>query len=102
MDNLPAWAVSGIAVAVGLMPGLAMATQSSFIVKAAIALSPMLTFSAAGVIGWFLRRVLLERPEVAALSGSEPSRLEPASVAAPPVWAGPDGFLTRSVHGQPK
>ena len=84
MDNLPAWAVSGIAVAVGLMPGVAMATQSSFIGKAAIALSPMLTFWAAGVIGWFLRRALLERPEVALQSRREPLREGRAGVAPPP------------------
>jgi hypothetical protein len=44
MDNLPDWAVSVIAVAVGLSPGLALLM--------------------ARPIGRFLRR-LLERPEVA-------------------------------------
>jgi hypothetical protein len=34
---------------------LAGTTQSWFTVKVAVALSPMLTFWAAGVIGWFLR-----------------------------------------------
>jgi hypothetical protein len=37
------------------------ATQSWFIVKVAVALSPILTFRAAGVIGWFLRRRLRVR-----------------------------------------
>jgi hypothetical protein len=44
MDNLPDWAVSVIAIAVGLSPGLALLM--------------------AGPIGRFLRRALWERPEV--------------------------------------
>jgi len=44
-------------------------TQSWFFVKAAVAFSPILTFWAAGVIGWFLRRTLWRRPEVAPQSG---------------------------------
>jgi hypothetical protein len=48
------------------MNGLpAGATQSGFIVKAVVALSPMLTLWAAGVIDWFLRGVRLLRSEVA-------------------------------------
>ena len=39
-------------------------TQSWFYVKAAVALSPILTFWAAAVIGWFLRRTLWRRSEV--------------------------------------
>jgi hypothetical protein len=37
------------------------ATQSWFIVKGVVALSPMLTFWAAEVIGWILRRTLWRR-----------------------------------------
>jgi hypothetical protein len=44
MDNLPEWAVSIIAIAVGVSPGLALLM--------------------ARPIGRFLRRVLLERPEL--------------------------------------
>jgi hypothetical protein len=63
VDSLPDWALSIIAVAVGLSSGL-----------------PLLM---ARLIGRFLRRVLLERPEVAPQSGREPVRVAPA-VAAPP------------------
>jgi hypothetical protein len=61
MDNLPAWALQIIAVAVGLSPGLAVLM--------------------ARPIGRFLRRELLERPEVAPRSAREP---EGPAVAAPP------------------
>jgi hypothetical protein len=61
MDNLPDWAISIIAVAVGLTPGLALLM--------------------ARPIGCFLRRTLSERPEVAPRSGREP---EGPAVAAPP------------------
>jgi hypothetical protein len=44
------------------------ATQSGFIVKAAVALSPMLILSAAGAIDWFLRSLPWPRSEVAAPS----------------------------------
>jgi hypothetical protein len=43
-------------------------TQSWFIVKATVALSPALTFWAAGVIGWFLRLTLWRPPQ----SGGRP------------------------------
>jgi hypothetical protein len=52
MRNLPDWAVSVTAVAVGLSPGLALLM--------------------ARPIGRFLRRALLERPETAPRSGREP------------------------------
>jgi hypothetical protein len=45
MDSLPDWAVSTIAIAVGVSPGLALLM--------------------ARPIGRFLRRTLLERPEIA-------------------------------------
>jgi hypothetical protein len=61
MDNLPDWAVTIIAIAVGLSPGLAILM--------------------ARPIGRFLRRVLLERPEVAPQSRLEPVRQEPAGVS---------------------
>jgi hypothetical protein len=48
------------------------ATQSWFIAKVAIALSPILTFWTAGVIGWFLRRTLWQRSEAAPQSGRHP------------------------------
>jgi hypothetical protein len=48
------------------------ATQSWFVVKATVALSPMLTFWAADVIGWFLRRPLWRRSGVAPRSGGRP------------------------------
>ncbi len=51
MDNLPDWAVSIIAVAVGLSPGFALLL--------------------ARPIGRFLRRTLLETPETAPQSGLE-------------------------------
>jgi hypothetical protein len=61
MGNLPAWAVSVIAVAVGLSPGL--------------------VFLMARPIGRLLRRVLLEWPEVAPQSRREPVRQGPAGVS---------------------
>jgi hypothetical protein len=64
MDGLPDWVVTIIAVAVGLSPGLALLM--------------------ARPIGRFLRRVLLERPEVALKAGRELAREELAGVAAPP------------------
>jgi hypothetical protein len=63
MDNLPAWVVSVIAIAVGLSPGLALLM--------------------ARPIGRFPRRVLLERPEVVPQSRRPPVREGPA-VATPP------------------
>jgi len=44
-------------------------TQSWFVVKVAVALSPILTLWAAGVIGWFLRRTLWRRLGVAPQPG---------------------------------
>jgi hypothetical protein len=61
MDNLPDWAVSIIAIAVGLSPGLLLLT--------------------ARPIGQFLRRTLLECPERAPKPGRESEGL---AVAAPP------------------
>jgi hypothetical protein len=58
-------------------------TQSWFVVKVGVALSPMLTFWAAGVIGWFLRRTLWRRLEVEPLSGRETALDDPAAVASP-------------------
>jgi hypothetical protein len=59
MDSLPSWAVSVSAVAVGLSPGLALLI--------------------ARPIGRFLRRVLVERPEVAPQSrGPESDELAEA------------------------
>jgi hypothetical protein len=60
MDNLPAWAVSIIAVAVGLGPGLAILSARS--------------------IARLLNRTLWERPEVAPQSGREPVPEGPAGV----------------------
>jgi hypothetical protein len=60
------------------------AMQSWFIVKIAVALSPILTFGIADIIGWFLRRTLWRRPEVKPRPGGELAREEPAGVAAPP------------------
>jgi hypothetical protein len=59
----------------------AEATHYWFVVKAAVAPSPMLTFWAAGVIDWFLRRVLLERPKLAPQPGRERESQEPESSA---------------------
>jgi hypothetical protein len=61
MDHLPDWAVTIIAVAVGLGPGLAILS--------------------ARPIGRFLHRTLLARPEAAGRSEREP---EGPAVAAPP------------------
>jgi hypothetical protein len=63
MENLPDWAVSIIAVAVGLSPGLALLMARR--------------------IGRFLRDTLLEPPEVAPQSECEPVRERPAFVAPP-------------------
>jgi hypothetical protein len=62
MDSLPDWAISIIAIAVGLSPGLALLT--------------------ARPIGRFLRRVLVDRPELATQLGREPVR-EGTAVLAP-------------------
>jgi hypothetical protein len=64
MDNLPERAVSIIAVADGLSPGLLLLTDRP--------------------IGRFLRRALLERRGVALQSRREPLREGRAAVAAPP------------------
>ena len=40
-------------------------TQSWFVAKAAVALVPIVTFGAADVIGWFLRRTLWRRKTMA-------------------------------------
>jgi len=55
------------------------AGQSWFIVKMAVALSPILAFWAADVIGWFLGRTLWRRP-VASLTPdvSRPAKSRPA------------------------
>ena len=67
------------------MNGLpAETTQSWFFVKAAVALSPILTFWIADIIAWFLRRTLGGAPEGDPQTGREPARQEPAGVAAPP------------------
>jgi hypothetical protein len=58
-------------------------TQSWFVVKAVVALSPMLTFWAAGVIGWFLRRMCWRRLEVKHQSGRDTARDEHAAIASP-------------------
>jgi hypothetical protein len=47
-------------------------TQFWFVVTA-VALTPMLIFWIAGVIGWFLRHTLLRRPEVNPQSEREPA-----------------------------
>jgi hypothetical protein len=57
MDNLPEWAVSIIAVAVGL--------------------SPVLAILSARRIAWLLHRALWPRPE----AGREPAREEPVGVS---------------------
>jgi hypothetical protein len=46
--------------------------QSWFVVKVAVALSPILILWAAGVIGWFLRRPLWRRSGVGPQSGGHP------------------------------
>jgi hypothetical protein len=60
------------------------ATQSWFIVKVAVALSPSLIFWAAGVIGWLLRRTLWHQPETAPRSATKLACDEPTGVSAPP------------------
>jgi hypothetical protein len=52
-------------------------------VAAAVALTPMLILSIADVIGWFFRRTLWRRPEVAPQPGREAAPKEAAGVAAP-------------------
>jgi hypothetical protein len=47
------------------------ATQSLFLVKAGVALTPMLMFCAADAIGWFLRRTLRPHSERATQSGGD-------------------------------
>ena len=60
MDNLPGGAI-----------------QSWFVVKVTVELSPILTFWAAGVIGWFLRLTLWRSSEVAPQSGGHPRDQRP-------------------------
>jgi hypothetical protein len=55
-----------------------------FAVKIAVALSPILVFSTADVIEWFLRRTIWRRTEVAPNPGRETARHERTGVAAPP------------------
>jgi len=45
---------------------------SWFVAKAAIGLSPILVFGTADLIGWFLRRTLWRRSEVAPQAEGEP------------------------------
>jgi hypothetical protein len=47
-------------------------TQSWFVVKATVALSPIIAFWTAGLIGWVRRRTLWRRSEVAPRSGVHP------------------------------
>jgi hypothetical protein len=61
MHNLPDWAVSITAAAVGLSPGLALLSARS--------------------IARLLHRALRPRPEVAPKAGREPVRQEPAGVS---------------------
>ena len=63
MDDLPSWALSIIAVAVGLTPGVAILL--------------------ARPIAQLLHRVLWPRPVEAPQSRLEPARGEPAGVVAP-------------------
>ena len=62
MDNLPSWAVTIAAIAVGISPGLAILS--------------------AGSIAPLLYRVLGPRPKRAPGLGREPGREEPVGVAA--------------------
>ena len=50
----------------------AEATESWFVAKVIVALSPVLTLWAAGVIGWVLRRTLWRRSGVGPQSGGHP------------------------------
>jgi len=50
-------------------------------VVAGFALTPMITFGITGGIGWFLRRTLLPRPEVAPQLGREPVPQEPTGAS---------------------
>jgi hypothetical protein len=59
-------------------------TQFWFVV-AAVALTPMLTFWIAGLIGWFLRHTLWRRSGVEPQSGREPPREEPVGLLIPPL-----------------
>ena len=60
------------------------AAQSWFVVKSAVAISPILIFWAAGAIEWFLRRTIWPHAEMPPPSSINPARDEPASVATPP------------------
>ena len=60
----------------------AEATQSWFVAKAAVALSPILILLTADVIGRLVRRTLWRCTWVAPRSGRETARHEPAGVAA--------------------
>ena len=51
-------------------------TQFWFVV-AGVALTPMLTFGIADGIGWFLRRALWQRSEIASQSEGQQARDEP-------------------------
>jgi hypothetical protein len=56
-----------------------------WLVVAGFTLTPMLTLWIADGIGWFLRRLLWQRPELASQSESEQARDEPEP-EAPLVW----------------
>jgi hypothetical protein len=66
-----------------IIPMRNLSETQFWFVAAGVALTPMLTFWIADGIGWFLRRTLWGRPEVAPQSGREPVRDQP-TVAAPP------------------
>jgi hypothetical protein len=51
-------------------------TQFWFVV-AGVALTPMLTFGIVDGVGWFLRRLLWQRPELTSQSEGEQAREEP-------------------------
>jgi hypothetical protein len=72
------------------------ATGSWFVLKIAVAFSPVLAFAIVDVFGWFLRRKLSRRTEVAPPSGRWPAPDESAGVAAPQGEA-PEGMPNLSV-----
>jgi hypothetical protein len=66
-----------------IIPMRSLSETQFWFVVAGIALTPMLIFGIADGIGWFLRRALGQRPEIASQSEGEQARDEPEPEAPP-------------------
>jgi hypothetical protein len=61
---------------------LSLSEMQFWFAAAGVALTPMLIFGIADGIGWFLRRTLWQRPEIASQSEGEQARDEPEREAS--------------------